>query len=150
MSYGSRRLRDYTRSSGFAQAIPVYPDGSVIWQVYNGTQSTNTLPTGPTVANFTGSNATAISGTFNFTNATGLYLFICLPKYFGLATTFSGSITAWTLLTPSPDITDGVGISGNSDTDVPLEVNVNGVLVQYNVYVSNSTSATSNPSISVV
>lgn len=154
MSYGSRRLRDYTRISGFVQTIPLIADGSISWTFYNGVLAANTLPTPAQILAMTPTVATAITGTFNFTGATGNYLFIAVPKYFGTITSFSGPITQWTLLTPSPTITidpitglKQMTTTGNTTTDHPLEINVNGTLVQYNVYVSNTTSGTATPSI---
>ena len=154
MSYGSRRIRDYTRASGFVQTVPLVADGSVPWTFYNGVLAANTLPTPAQIAAMTPTIATGIAGTFNFTGASGNYLFIAVPKYFGTITTFTGDITQWTLLTPSPAITiDSVtGLKtmvtgGSTVTDHPLELNVNGVLTEYNIYVSNTTAVTATPSI---
>jgi hypothetical protein len=149
VSNGSRRLRDYSRSSGFVQTIPVFADNTLQMTVINGVSSTNTLPTAATILTMTQSNAVALAGTFNFTSASGKYLIIAIPKYFGLVTAFTGSQTTFTLLTPSPAIILGVGDTGTSTNDVPLEVNLNGNLIEYNVWVSNATSGIASPTITV-
>lgn len=118
MSYGSRRLRDYTQSSGFVQLVPVVED-SLQWTVFYGLSAANTGFTETQIEALTSTVVTSINGlTLTLGSAVGQYIVIAIPTYFGNPT----SITV-----------DAVTVTF---TNQVLELNRDGIPINYNIFVS--------------
>lgn len=119
MSYGSRRLRDYTRASGFVQLVPVLTDVAQ-WTVFYGLSATNTNFTEAQIEAMTANTTvTDINGlTLTLGPATGQYIVIAIPTYFG---------------NPTQITVDSVVVSF---TNQVLQLNQNGTLINYNIFVS--------------
>ena len=75
-----RRLRDYSRSSGYVQGAPKLDNSDLLSILYFGKSSTET-PTENTVLSLTPVEDVVISQTFNFPDANNEYLYFAIPKY---------------------------------------------------------------------